>query len=377
MDKRLFIIILVLLTAFLAGWFYFISSQAKETASIEKISVDWWGSGHADVTSRSFTHWNEDDPPQIPPFCAKCHSGPAFIDFLGQDGSAEFSVDEPGPIESVITCEVCHSEKAHALETVSFPSEELVQMGKGNALCGSCHSGLSAGGSVGEVTAEFGDDEVVPDASFVTPHYHYAAATAYGAEAKGGYEYPGKSYVGKFYHADGVQTCTECHDPHSLKIRNEYEGENVDLCAACHSNVTGFEDYKDVTVVGVDYDADGVAEGIYHEIQGLQSALYAAIQRYSLEIIGTPIIWADRNPYLFIDINGNGEVDEGEASSDNGYTEFTPRLLRAGFNFQFSKKEPGAYVHNGKYMLQLLYDSIEDLNEGVDAPSGGMVRPVE
>ncbi len=98
MNKRIFILVLVFLGVFLAGWIYYLSSQTKAAALIEKISVDWWGSGHADVTSRSFTYWNTADPAEVPANCAKCHSGPAFLDFLGQDGSIQFKVDAPGPI---------------------------------------------------------------------------------------------------------------------------------------------------------------------------------------------------------------------------------------------------------------------------------------
>ena len=377
MNKRLFIIILVFLGLFLTGWIYYISSQTREAASINKISVDWWGSAHADVTAEAFTHWNEDDPPLIPPNCAKCHSGPSFIDFIGQDGSAEFSVDAPGPIERVITCEVCHNEKAHALENVTFPSGETLKLGEGDAICGTCHSGLTAGTRVTTVVADYGDDEVIPDASFVTPHYFYAATTAYGSEAKGGYEYSDKTYAGKFYHAEGVQTCTECHEPHNLRIQKEYKGENVNLCATCHSNVTGYPDYKEVFVDGVDYDADGIVEGLYHEIQGVQVALYRAIQLYASEVIGSPIIWADQHPYLFVDSNGNGEVDEDEVRRVNAYSKFTPRLLRAGFNYQFSIEDPGAYIHNGKYVLQLMYDSIEDLASVVKVTYSDLIRPVE
>jgi predicted CXXCH cytochrome family protein len=375
MNKRLFIIILVVLVAFLAGWIYYISSQAKQAASIERISVDWWGSAHADVTARAFTFWNGNDPAEIPPNCAKCHSGPSFIDFLGQDGSTEFSVDQPGPIERVITCEVCHNEKANALEMVTFPSGEMLNLGLGNALCGSCHSGLSAGSRVASVVAEISDDDQVPEARFITPHYYYAATTLYGSEAKGGYEYADASYVGKFYHAEPVQTCTQCHDPHSLRINRDFKGENVNLCATCHSNVTGFADYKEIFVDGVDYDADGTVEGMYHEIQGVQAVLYEAIQLYAKEVIGTPIIWADRNPYLFVDTNGNGEADEDEVVGANAYTEFTPRLMRAGFNYQFSIEDPGAYIHNGKYILQLMVDSIADLASVVDFSFSGLVRP--
>jgi hypothetical protein len=46
-------------------------------------------------------------------------------------------------------------------------------------------------------------------------------------------------------------------------------------------------------------------------------------------------------------------------------------LLKACFNLLFSVKEPGAYVHNAKYVLQLMYDSIEDLGGSV----AGLTRP--
>lgn len=377
MNKRLFIIILAIIAAFLAGWIYYISSQAKEAASIERISVDWWGSGHADKTAEAFTHWNEDDPAEIPTNCAKCHSGPSFIDFLGQDGSTEFSVDQPGQINRVITCEVCHNEKAHALDMVTFPSGETVELGKSNAICGSCHSGLSAGSRVTTVVAEIGDDEPVPDARFVTPHYYYAASTLYGSEAKGGYEYADAAYVGKFYHAEPVQSCIQCHDPHSLRINRDFEGENVSLCATCHSNVTEYADFKEIFMDSVDYDADGTVEGLYHEIQGVQVVLYDALKLYAAEVVGVPLIWADSNPYLFIDTNGNGQADADEVDRANAYTAFTPRLMRAGFNYQFSIEDPGAYVHNGKYVLQLMYDSIADLASVVDFSYDGLVRPVE
>jgi len=35
--------------------------------------------------------------------------------------------------------------------------------------------------------------------------------------------------------------------------------------------------------------------------------------------------------------------------------------MKASFNFQFWAKEPGAWAHNTHYVLELLYDSINDL----------------
>lgn len=373
MNKRVFMISILVIAAALSGWYIYVSNQASQARSVQEVSVDWWNSAHADASAEAFIHWNEDDPAEVPAHCAKCHSGQAFLDYLGIDGTTAMAVDNPGEINSVISCEVCHNEAADVLTLVNFPSGVELEMNSGDALCGTCHSGLSEGDQVNSSSEGFGDDDVIPESSFINPHYAFASATHFGAEAMGGYQYEGKAYVGKFEHANGVETCTSCHEPHSLHMRKDYKDAN--LCAACHSNVSGYPDYREVFVDGVDYDADGQVEGLYHEVQGVQDILYSSIQTYTAEIIGVPIGWADQFPYLFIDTNGNGEIEGDEASFMNRYVAFTPRLLRTAFNLQYSIKDPAGYVHNGKYMLQLLNDSIADLEEVIDVETSGLIRP--
>jgi hypothetical protein len=46
-------------------------------------------------------------------------------------------------------------------------------------------------------------------------------------------------------------------------------------------------------------------------------------------------------------------------------------LLAAAYNYQYSQKDPGAYAHNGKYMIQLVIDSIEAVGGDVS----GFTRP--
>ena len=41
------------------------------------------------------------------------------------------------------------------------------------------------------------------------------------------------------------------------------------------------------------------------------------------------------------------------------------RCSKAAFNYQLSRKEPGAWAHNFDYMAQLLYDSTADLGGDV------------
>ena len=55
-----------------------------------------------------------------------------------------------------------------------------------------------------------------------------------------------------------------------------------------------------------------------------------------------------------IDNDCNGTADDGEVSYPNKYVGWTPRLLKAAFNYQYSVKDPGAFAHNAKYVIELL-----------------------
>jgi hypothetical protein len=87
----------------------------------------------------------------------------------------------------------------------------------------------------------------------------------------------------------------------------------------------------------------------------------------------TPIVYdGHSHPYFFQDTNGNGVRDADETA---GYKSFTPRLLRAAYNYQYAQKDPGAYAHNGKYIIQVMYDGIADLSTQVPVDMSRMTRP--
>jgi len=334
------------------------------------IEALWRTSGHADATARAFTNWNTANPPQVPVTCAKCHSSTGYQDFLGADGSAAGVVDKPAPVGTVIDCAACHNQVTTTLNRVTFPSGvELKNLGA-EARCLNCHQGRTSQVAVDDAikAQSLSDPDKLdtPNANlrFLNIHYHTAGATQYGGTTKGGYQYDGKAYDVMFAHVQGLDSCISCHDPHSLKI-------HVETCATCHPGVQTKEDLRKIRMVGStpDYDGDGDAlEGIAGEIAGLQAILYQAIQAYAAKA-GAPIVYDGyANPYFFHDTNGNGTVDAGEAVSANRYTAFTPRLLKAAYNYQVSRKDPGAYAHNAKYVIQLLFDSVEDLDPALAAP---------
>ena len=321
----------------------------------------WKSSGHADASAEAFRHWDEDDPAVIPASCAKCHSTHGYRDFVGADGTDFGAIDAEGfAADTTVECVACHNQGTASMTSVVMPSGiELTGLGV-EARCMQCHQGRSSGLSVDEATAEMDEDAVNEELGFINIHYYAAAATKYGTMAKGGYEYDGKSYDGFFAHVPEYDACQECHNPHTLELK-------LTECAQCHEGVASVEDLRDVRMVSsaVDYDGDGdVAEGVYYEIEALKEQLYAAIQVYAADM-GNPIAYnSAAYPYFFADLNGDGEAGEDEANYGNQYKAWTPRLLKAAYNYQVALKDPGGYAHGGKYIIQLLVDSTEDL--GVD-----------
>ncbi len=322
----------------------------------------WVTSPHNDATAEAFNHWNEDGEVEVA--CAKCHSTPGYLDFLGVDGSAAGVVDAPAPIGTTVQCVACHNDVTLTKTSVVFPSGiELTDLGD-QSRCMECHQGRTSKVQVDEaISAAVGEDldTVSADLRFLNIHYYAAAATRYGTEVKGGYEYEGKTYDARFDHVAGYDSCISCHNMHTLEIK-------VDVCSACHTGVASLEDVENIRMQGslVDYDGDGdISEPIKSELEGLQALLYQNIQAYASEVAGTAIVYDPaRYPYFFADANANGAVDEGE----EGYASWTGRLLRAAYNYQVSVKDPGAFAHGGKYIIQLLYDSIEDLNGQISTP---------
>jgi hypothetical protein len=338
--------------------------------SVVALSDQWAGSGHADADAEAFIHWDEDEPPIIPERCAKCHSANGYLDYLGEDGSEAQSVDQAHAVGSVVSCVVCHNPSAHAKETAFFPSGASIDIPGGSVNCAECHQGTRSGLAVEDATMDLPEDEVNEELGFINVHYKVGGATRYGSEVTVGYEYPGMSYVGFYPHVEDYQQCTDCHDAHSLVI-------TPSECAACHPVVSDLGDLRDVRMDDTpDFDGDGdTTEGVYREMTTIHEMLYRAIQAYASEVAGQPILYASQFPYWFIDTNGNGEADEGEVAFPNQYDSWTPRLVKATYNYHYVVEDPGGFMHNADYMIQLMYDTLDDLSNVVNVELGSLQRP--
>lgn len=338
---------------------------AAEEFSLKEVTEAWLMGPHSEYHSPAFTHWNEDG--EVPTACAACHSETGMLDWLGADDTAPLSVEHPGTINTVIGCASCHVAEAEALDAVPFPSGVIIAELDASATCMVCHQGRASADAVMAVTAGLAPDTVSADLGFINVHYGVAAAIMQGAKVRGGFQYSGLSYVGRFAHVPSVGTCIACHEPHSTEV-------NTEGCTACHQ---GVNDITAIRTRHADFDGDGSAvAGVKKEIEGLHAILNDAIQAYAREIAGTPIGYAPNSyPYFFTDGDGDGTIGVEEAIFPNRYATWTPRLLKAAYNYQVVAKDKGAWVHNPAYALQLLHDSVVSLSERIDIDTGRLVRP--
>jgi len=339
--------------------------------------AEWEGSAHNDVAGEPFRHWDDatENPDGVPTSCAKCHTTAGYRDYVGADGSEVLKVDAAVPAADAqgVQCVACHNPvTTFQMTSVAFPGFETDETGEPQpyvieglgdaARCMVCHQGRESKASVDAQIARFEitdvDAVVAPikddkgndvKFGFRNVHYYAAAATLYGTEVKGGYEYEGKLYDGKFRHVEGIDSCIGCHNPHTLEVK-------IETCAQCHEGVATVEDLKNVRMVSSasDYDGDGdVTEGVASEIEGLQAILLTQIQDYAKNTAGAEIKYdAVTYPYFM-------------GTDGKAYPNWTARLLKATYNYQVSIKDPGQFAHGGKYIIQLLHDSIEDLGGDV------------
>jgi hypothetical protein len=335
----------------------------------EGVKLEFW-KGHFDRNAGAFHDW--DKVKEIPAVCARCHSANGVPEYL-REGK-----NNPAPhVKNGFACTNCHADMLtyarHSVPKVNFASGVSVDTGNNDSnLCMTCHQGRESTASVNKAIAGLAPD--APDAkiNFLHVHYFPAGATRYGTEAKVAYEYEGKSYVGHFAHMPNVSACTDCHQPHGGDLK-------IDRCGGCHNGVKSAADLPNIRMASKgDFDGNGREEGLAKEIANLQKELYAAIQTYSKNVGGTPIAFTKAAfPYWYADTNGNGRIDPEEIKMANKYTAYTPRLLQAVYNYTFSIRDTGGVYHNGRYVLQLLYDSLDGLAASgkANVNMAGKVRP--
>lgn len=334
------------------------SYQIVVSSSVPYLA-DWSASGHNAYADAAFRDW--DDTGAVPASCSRCHSSTGYQNYVS--GLPAVNV----PVGETIDCNACHSSAAQALSSVKFPSGMTISGLGAEARCMTCHQGrestISVNKAIDAIAGAFADPDLMSTKlGFKNVHYFAAGATLEGNRAMGAMQYPGKKYDARFRHVPGYDTCIDCHDQHTLAVK---ETE----CVGCHG-ATGLSprDIRAKSSEGIDYDGDGnTTEGLDGEIATLRDRLMTAMRQYTVAKSLDAICYSPTTyPYFLIDANNNGVCDATETTK---YAKWTGRLLRAAYNMQYSVKDPGAFAHNGKYVIEILYDAIADMNAGGAAVS--------
>jgi formate dehydrogenase gamma subunit len=340
----------------------------ESTIPIVEVSEDpinqmWPFSAHTNSNAEAFRHWDEDG--QISAACSTCHSELGLVSFIDQGRSGL------QPVSQGLSCETCHLNgetfELRNVSSIEFPS--LIEIASSVAevsMCATCHIGRYSPASIRGLGQPDEIDIENSNLGLINLHAAPVAAIFFGVEAQMAFTYEGREYAGQNSHVEGYETCAGCHEAH------EYEAK-VETCGSCHSSVEDGGTVDSVRFRNDDFDGDGdVEEGLAFEIEGLQLVLLNAIQTRVFASSGYQLVYSqDEYPYFFIDRNGNGVADSDELTRINAFTSFTPRLIRAAYNLHFTVIDRGAYAHNPNFTMQLLYDSIEDLEGDIST----FVRP--
>lgn len=306
-------------------------------------------SGHRTIGNASYS--NSDD-------CQGCHTNEGFIERvkMGKVDTKKF-VRYP----SEIGCFTCHAPhdtgnfSLRKMSAVTLANGAVFDKGKGN-LCASCHQARRTAKE--EVKAR-----AIPSDSWGA-HHGPQSDMLLGTNA---YEYPGKKYSKSPHAVLPNAECVTCHmalpngryslapsiGGHSFNVAGEvHERPTVNpagcLSSGCHTEMKQVEgkhffDRK----APADYDGNGKIETVQEEVQGLYQRL--------INERGTGLLQTMKNPPY----DPKGEFIDNKA-------QYPIEVTAALYNYKFVKEDGSKGIHNTRYAVQLLMDSIKTLDKSFD-----------
>lgn len=317
-----------------------------------KISVDF-GAGNCAQCHSSGTHhikpqeWVNSGhaiaPREESASCAGCHSGIGFIDRVS--GATNVRTNY-----AAVTCATCHDphdatnphqlraqSSVRLLDTSKAGGPTVVTTGGKGALCMQCH--MSRRDAVSYVTTATANNRFGPHHGPQTDMLMGVNAITYG-----------QSIPSSAHGQVVADTCVACHmqtvDPtnsvflhaggHTFAVSgtatNNATVQLVAACQGCHGpSVTTFD------MARVDYDGNGVIQGVQTEVKGLVSQLSAL-----LPPLGQPKLTVS-------------------AVSSAITTNYTAAQRKAVYNLLFVLEDGSYGIHNTAYAVGLLKASIADL----------------
>lgn len=353
--------------------------HAADTA----INNQWAASGHGDLTANFTVAYGAPKNPA----CQECHSATAatmLFDAYETGGTyAAPGSDISGPAPEVIYCTVCHADNAGGLRApgaitthyraAGSDAYAVIDAVNGSNLCLACHAGKRSGQDIKE-----GVNAIT---SRVTSHYLPAGGVMFGqigyhfdhleptlvyTETKhkriGDASYDWADYPYGTLSAEQVAAiqgsgngpCVACHmadgsDSHRYSAFTDNTANGVpDLCYNCHSSDPASYYFKSKDKLENEIKPGYLATLAYIELTMMENA-----QNYRGERLS---------------IAGSGQFQVGaigfEANLDPTL-QVDEDLAGALFNYKLFKDDNAGYVHNRYYAKQLLFDSIDYLEDGV------------
>jgi hypothetical protein len=341
---------------FLAG----ACAQCHDSTPNHFKSAEWNNSLHARVTTVP-TGAGRDA-------CARCHTGGGFAQYTDAlANNIPYTTNNASTTYTAITCQTCH-DPHDASNPHQLRAPERVLLADGlttvtnagaGALCMNCHR--SRNGSVTNSIVGYAKlQQTWAGGSAFGPHDNPASDMLEGVN---GWTY-GKVIPSSAHAGAVTDTCVGCHmqtvtngdvaflqaGGHTWNMTYTNGAgaslDKVDVCVKCHGPITSFD------MVKIDYNGDGVIEGVQTEVQHL-------LDRLSTMMPGSAYV-----------TNGNYVADGVVKSSISTKTNWQAKFLEAGYNWQFVNNDLSKGVHNAAYAVGLLKASIGDLtgdanNDGI------------
>jgi hypothetical protein len=335
-------------------------AQCHDSTPNHSKSAEWNNSIHARTTRTPTGPGRE--------ACARCHTAGGFDGYAtALSSGVTYTTNNANTTYTSITCQTCHdphdASNPHQLrlgESVLLADglTTVTNAGAG-ALCMNCHR--SRNGSVTNSIVQYALlQQTWAGGSSFGPHDSPSSDMLEGVN---GWTY-GKVIPSSAHRGAVTDTCVGCHmqtvtngDPAFLQAGGHtwnmtYTNslgatlDKVDVCVQCHGPMTSFD------LVKVDYNGDGVIEGVQTEVQHLLDKLSTMLPNGNFVA------------------NGNYVADGLVKTSISTRTNWPAKFLEAGYNWQFVNNDSSKGVHNAAYAVGLLKASIADLtgdanNDGI------------
>lgn len=325
-------------------------------------SAEWNNSLHARVTRTPSGAGRE--------ACARCHTGGGFAQYADAISSGTaYTTNNADTTYTAITCSTCHdphdASNPHQLrlgETVTLAEGTVVTDAGAGALCMNCHRSRNGSVTNSIVNYPLGLQTWAGGSAF-GPHDNPASDMLEGVN---GWTY-GKVIPSSAHRSAVQDTCVGCHmqtiatnSPNYALGLYKAGGhtwnmtyavvtngvtntmEVVDTCVKCHGDIESFD------MVKVDYNGDGVIEGVQTEVQHLLDKLSTLLPPRNNPNVPSA------NPASYV---ADGKVKTSFAT----YTNVPTRFLAGAYNWQFVNNDLSKGVHNAAYAVGLLKASIADL----------------